>query len=50
MSETDVNGVVLAADFDNLGPNIKIRLKKRETGKFKNHRKNFIGHDSYGQK
>ena len=34
LSEINIHGIVLAADSENLGLNIEIRLKNRQTGKF----------------
>ena len=48
VSETNVYGVLLAADSDNSGLDIEIRLKNRQTGNFLNCRF-FIGHNSSGQ-
>ena len=48
VSETNVYGVLLATDSNNLGLDIEIRLKNRRTGNFSNYRF-FIGHNSSGE-
>ena len=42
------SGVVLVADYENLGLVIKIRMKNRQTGKFSKNRF-LIGHNSSGK-